>query len=57
MAPCLCQSVTSQCSIEVVGRIKLGFFCVEASFDQSYTVFQENWVSAKIRVHPSGTFS
>ena len=31
-------SVTSRCSIEVVGRIEL-VFGMEASFDQSYAVF------------------
>jgi len=34
----LCLSVTSRCSIEVVGRIELGFG-MEASLYQSYTVF------------------
>jgi len=42
MAPCLslclCLSVTSRCSIKRYERINLGFG-VEASFDQSYTVF------------------
>ena len=33
-----CLSVTSRCSIEVVGRIEL-VFGIEASFDQFYTVF------------------
>jgi len=41
MAQCLCLSVTSRCSIEVVGRIEL-VFGVEASFHQSYTVFWGN---------------
>jgi len=51
----LCLSVTSWCSIEVVGRIEL-LFGLEASFDQFYTVFKEIQVSTKIRVLPSGTF-
>ena len=34
----VCLSVTSRCSIEVVGRIEL-VFGVDASFDQLYTVF------------------
>jgi len=34
----VCLSVTSRCSIEVVGRIEL-VFGIEASFDQFYTVF------------------
>ena len=40
MALCLsvCMSVTSRCSVEVVGWIEL-VFGMEASFDQSYTVF------------------
>jgi len=40
----------------VVGQIEL-VFGTEASFDQSYTMFKEIQVSAKIRIHPSGTFS
>ena len=37
---CVCLSVTSRCSVKVVGRIEL-VFDMEASFDQyqSYTVF------------------
>ena len=35
----VCLSVTSRCSVEVVGRIELVFFGMEAFFDQSYTVF------------------
>jgi len=35
---CLCLSVTSRCSVEVIGRIKL-VFGMEFFFDQSYTVF------------------
>ena len=47
MALCLCLSVISRCSLEVVGRIE-PVFGMEASFDQFYTVFQEihvalNW--------------
>ena len=38
LAMVLCLSVTSRCSVEVVGRIEL-VFGMEASFDQSYTVF------------------
>ena len=38
----LCLSVTSWCSIEVIGRIDLFF-----SFDQSYTVLKEIQVSKK----------
>ena len=38
MALCLCLSVISRCSLEVVGRIE-PVFGMEASFDQSYTVF------------------
>ena len=38
MAPCPCLSVTSRCSIEVVGRIEL-VSGMEAAFDQTYTVF------------------
>jgi len=40
MAPCprVCLSVTSRCSIEVVGRIEL-VSGMEAAFDQTYTVF------------------
>ena len=38
LAIALCLSVTSQCSVEVVGRIEL-VFGMEASFDQFYTVF------------------
>jgi len=34
---CLCLSVTSRCSIEVVARIEL-VFGMGASFDQSYSV-------------------
>jgi len=34
--PCLCLSVTSQCSIKRDERINM-LFGVEASFDQSYT--------------------
>ena len=34
----VCMSVTSRCSVEVVGRIEL-VFGMEASFDQSDTVF------------------
>jgi len=34
-------SVTSRCSIETVMRIEL-VFCVEASFDLSYTMLQGN---------------
>ena len=34
----VCVSVTSRCSVEVVGWIEL-VFGMEASFDQSYTVF------------------
>jgi len=37
MTLCLSLSVTSRCSIEVVGRIDL-VFGTESSFDQSYTV-------------------
>ena len=37
MAVCLCQSVTSRCSIKRNERINL-LFGMEASFDQSYTV-------------------
>jgi len=42
----VCLSVTSRCSVEVVGRIEL-VFGMEASLDQSYTVFKEIQVSAK----------
>ena len=52
----VCLSVTSRCSIEVVGRIELEFG-VDASFDQFYTVFKEIQVSTKIGVLPSATFS
>jgi len=38
---CVCLSVTSRCSAEVVGRIKL-VFGTEASFDKSYTVLKGN---------------
>jgi len=40
MGLCLsvCLSVTSRCSVEVVGRIEL-VLGMEASFDQFYTVF------------------
>ena len=38
---CVCLSVTSRCSVEVVGRIKL-VFGTEASFDKSYTVLKGN---------------
>jgi len=34
----VCLSVTSRCSVEVVGRIEL-VFVMEAFFDQFYTVF------------------
>jgi len=37
----VCLSVTSRCSIEVVGRIEL-VFGMEASFDQFYAVFSGN---------------
>jgi len=51
----VCLSVTSRCSVEVVGRIGL-VFGVRASFDQPYTVFKDIQVSARIRVLSSGTF-
>jgi len=38
MALYLCLAVTRQCSVEVVGRIELGFG-MEVSFDQYYTGF------------------
>jgi len=38
---CQCLCVASRCSIEVVGRIEL-VYGKEASFDQSFTVFQGN---------------
>jgi len=48
-------SVTSQCSIELTGRIEL-LFGMKASFDLSYTLcYMEIWVPPKIRVLPSGT--
>ena len=34
----VCLSITSRCSVELVGRIEL-VFGMEASFDQPYTVF------------------
>ena len=40
----VCLSVTSRCSLEVVGRIEL-VFGMEASFDQSYTDL-ENFATA-----------
>jgi len=56
-------SVTSRCSIEVVGRIEL-VVGMEASFDQSYTVISGIYgrvknirIMYKTRVLPSGTFS
>jgi len=57
-AVCLsvCLSVTSRCSIEVVGRIEL-VFGMEAYFDQSYTVFYGKLCIYKIRVLPAGTFT
>ena len=42
IALCLCLSVTSQCSIEVVGCIEL-VFGMAVSFDQSYTVLRKFW--------------
>ena len=56
LCPSVCLSVTSRCSVEVVGRIEM-VFGMQASFDQPYTVFYEIRVSTKIGVLPSGTFS
>ena len=56
VCPSVCLSVTSWCSVEVVGRIEM-VFGVDAFFDQPYTVFYEIRVSTKIGVLPSGTFS
>ena len=41
LAMVLCPSVTSRCSIETDGCNNLGFG-IDASFDQSYTVFSGN---------------
>jgi len=54
MALCLCLSVTSRCSIEVVGRIEL-VFGVKSSTSPTLC-FKEIRVSTKIKVLPSKIF-